>query len=97
MRGSSGAVSVTANSVIGTSGRPIRIFAVNMLSTGTAGELILRNGPAITDTIWVREQGVIDTGNTVDYGKEGILFPAGCYYEDDGNFTAVTIQYAEEL
>ena len=94
--GYSGSVSLTANSVVGTSGKPIRLFAVNMLSTGTAGELILRNGPAITDDIWVREQGTIDTGKTVEYGTYGILFPKGCYYEDDGNFTEVIFQFSEE-
>ena len=97
MSGMSGAISVTSDQVVGTSGRPIRVFALNMLSGGTAGELVLRNGTSASGAIWVREKGVVSTGKTVEYGQQGILFPAGCFYDDDSNFTGVTIQYAEEL
>ena len=93
---SSGAVQKTADSAIGTSGKPIRLFAVNMLSGATAGELVLRNGTAATSDIWVREQGAVSTGKTVTYGAHGILFPNGCWYDDDANFTSVTFQYSEE-
>ena len=96
MSGASGAVSVTADSIIGTSGRPIRLWAVNMLS-GTAGELVLRNGSTETSPIWVRELGTANTGKTVPYGNQGILFPLGMFYDDDSNFTGVTIQYSEEI
>lgn len=95
--GMSGAVSKTADSVIGTSGKPIRVWAVNMLSGGTAGQLVLRNGTAAGDDIWVREVGTANTGKTVTYGQEGILFPNGCFYDDDSNFTSVTIQYTQEI
>ncbi len=96
MPGRSGAVSVTADTIIGTSGRPIRLWAINMLS-GTAGELVLRNGTTASDAIWVRELGTANTGRTVVYGTEGILFPDGMFYDDDSNITGVTIQYSEEL
>lgn len=92
----SGSVQKTADSVIGTSGKPIRVFAVNMLSGGTAGQLVLRNGTAAGDDILVREVGTANTGKTVSYGPHGILFPAGCFYDDDSNFTWVTFQYSEE-
>jgi hypothetical protein len=94
--GYSGAVSKTADASIGTAGKPIRLFAVNMLSGATAGELVLRNGTAAGDAIWVREQGAVSTGKTVVYGTHGILFPNGCWYDDDSNFTAVTFQFVEE-
>jgi hypothetical protein len=97
MAGRSGAESHTADSAVGTSGRPIRLFAVNMLSGGTAGQLVLRNGTTDSDAIWVREVGTVSTGKTVEYGVEGILFPAGLFYDDDSNFTGVTFQFAEEL
>lgn len=92
----SGATSLTADGSLGTAGKPIRLFAVNMLSGGTAGILVLRNGTVVGDAIWVQETGVINTGKTVEYGPHGILFPRGCWYDDDSNFTAVTFQYAEE-
>lgn len=93
---SSGAVNKTADSSIGTAGKPIRLFAVNMLSGATAGQLVLRNGSADTADIWVREVGVVNTGKTVEFGPHGILFPNGCFYDDDANFTWVTFQYSEE-
>ena len=96
MMGISGAVSKTADSVIGTSGKPIRLFAVNMLSGATAGQLVLRNGTVAGAAIWVREVGTANTGKTVTYGTHGILFDAGCFYDDDTNFTGVTFQFAEE-
>jgi len=97
MPGRSGAESHTADSVVGTSGNPIRLWAVNMLSAGTAGQLVLRNGTADTDAIWVREVGTVSTGKTVTYGQEGLLFPNGLFYDDDSNFTGVTFQFNEEL
>jgi len=95
--GSSGSESHTADSVVGTSGKPIRLWAVNMLSGGTVGELVLRNGTSATAAIWVREIGTVSTGKTVEYGHEGILFPLGLFYDDDSNFTGVTFQFSEEL
>lgn len=97
MRGMSGSVSVTADSIIGPSGKPIRLWAVNMLSGGTAGELVLRNGTTASAAIWVREQGTANTGKSVSYGQEGILFPNGMFYDDDSNFTGVTIQFSTEF
>lgn len=96
MSGPGGAVSVTADSVIGASGKPVRVWAVNMLSGGTAGQLVLRNGAAAGADIWVREVGTANTGKTVDYGETGVFFPAGCFYDDDSNFTHVVIQYSQE-
>lgn len=92
----SGSVQKTADAAVGPSGKPIRLFAVNMLSGGTAGQLVLRNGTADSDDIWVREVGTVNTGKTVSYGENGILFPAGCFYDDDSNFTWVTFQFAVE-
>lgn len=94
--GYSGAVNVTADASIGHAGKPVRLFAVNMLSGGTAGVLVLRNGIDASGTIWVQETGVINTGKTVEYGPHGILFPNGLWYDDDSNFTSVTFQFAEE-
>ena len=97
MPATSGAISITSDGAVGTSGKPIRLWAVNMLSAGTAGQLVLRNGTSDSAAIWIREVGTINTGKTVPYGNQGILFPLGMFYDDDSNFTGVTIQYSEEL
>ena len=96
MPGTSGTETHTADGVVGTSGRPIRLWAVNTLSGGTAGQLVLRNGTTDSNTIWVREVGVANTGKTGTYGQTGFLFPNGLFYDDDGNFTSVVFQFSEE-
>lgn len=96
-KGMSGSESHTADSVVGVSGRPIRLWAVNMLSGGTAGQLVLRNGTSDSSAIWVREVGTVSTGKTVHYGAMGILFPLGLFYDDDSNFTGVTFEFSDEL
>jgi hypothetical protein len=95
--GIGGTESHTADSAVGTSGKPIRLWAVNMLSGGTAGQLVLRNGTADSDAIWVREVGTVSTGKTVTYGSTGFLFPEGLFYDDDSNFTSVVFQFTEEV
>ena len=96
MPGYGGTESHTADSAVGTAGKPIRLWAVNMLSGGTAGQLVLRDGKTDSDAIWVREVGVANTGKTVTYGQTGFLFPNGLFYDDDGNFTSVVFQFSEE-
>ena len=97
MPGMSGAEQHTADSVVGPSGESIRLWAVTTLSGGTAGQLVLRNGTSDSSTIWVREVGTVNTGKTVPYGQQGILFPDGLFYDDDSNFTSVTFQISSEL
>ena len=93
----SGATHTTgADIAIGHSGKPVRVWAVNILSDSTAGQLVLRNGTTDSSTIYIREVGVADTGKTVAYGEEGILFPNGCFYDQDANILGLTVQYSEE-
>ena len=97
MPGNSGTETHTVDSAVGTSGVPIRLWAVNTLSEGTAGQLVLRNGASDSAAIWVREVGTINTGKTTEYGATGFLFPNGLFYDDDSNFTQVVFSFTEEL
>jgi hypothetical protein len=93
----SGAIHTTgADTVIGSSGKPIRLWAVNILSDSTAGQLVLRNGIVDTAAIYIREVGTASTGKTVVYGEEGILFPNGMFYDQDANILGLTVQFTEE-
>lgn len=82
--------------VIGTSGKPIRVFAISFLSAATAAVILIRNGTSGSGTAFVREDGVISTGKTVTYGQTGILFPAGCFLDVDANTTSGVISFAQE-
>ena len=94
-----GSVLVVADGVVGTSGKPIRITAIHILSGGTAGEVKLYNGISNGGTLYVQELcTVVSTGNRFSYGEEGILFPNGCYYEEvtDSNVTSTLITFEKE-
>lgn len=86
----------TSDVVIGTSGKPTRVFAINFLSGGTAGVILLKNGTSTGGTAYVREDGVISSGKTVQYGQTGILFPAGCFLDLDANVVSGVVSYSQE-
>lgn len=84
------------DSVVGTSGKPTRVFCVNFLSGATAGILILRNGTSTGGTVFVTENGVISSGKTIGYGQTGVLFPAGCFLDVDVNCTGGVVSFSQE-
>ena len=90
----SGSQLLTADGVVGVSGRAVRVFSVHIISGGTAAVVSFKNGTAAGDTSWVTETGTISTGKTVDFGCNGILFPAGCFVDCDTNTTSVLVNYS---
>jgi hypothetical protein len=96
----SGSVLKVADGVVGRSGKPVRIFNMNVLSGATAGQVKLYNGVDATGTLYVHEVcPTVSSGNGFDYGKEGFLFPNGCFYEEvvDANVTSTLISFRVEL
>ena len=87
---------VTENGVVGTSGNPIRVFSIHILSGASAGVVQLRNGTADTDTIYVQETGIANTGATFNYAG-GIRFPAGCFLDEATAPTSTLVNYTEEF
>ncbi len=85
------------DAVVGTSGKPTRVFCVNFLSDGTAGVLILRNGTTSGGTAYAQENGVVSSGKTVSYGTQGIMFPGGCFLDVDAHCTGGVVTYAQEM
>lgn len=90
------AIASGTDAAIGPSGKPIRVFALNFLSDGTAGVLILRNGTSASDTVFVTENGVVSSGKSISYGQTGILFPAGCFLDVDTHVTGGVVTFAKE-
>lgn len=79
---------LTADGVVGSSGKPTRLFSVEVLSGASNGVLVLRNGTADTATIYVQKDGLAN--KTVGYSWEGgLLFPDGCFFDKDTNVTAI--------
>jgi len=89
--GTAGTTYLAADGAVGPSGKVIRLFQATWLSDGTARDLVLRNGTADSATVWITAAGTISKTVTVDFGKEGILFPSGCFFDIgsavSGNFT----------
>ncbi len=89
------AIASGTDAAIGTSGRAVRVFTLHLISDGTATVSSLRNGTSASATIYVTETGTINTGKTINYGDEGMLFPAGCFLDVDTHATGgiVTFNY----
>jgi hypothetical protein len=89
-----------AGQAVGIAGRPTRVYALDILSGGTAGEIKLYNGIAVvTANLFIQEKcTAVSTGNKFEYGQYGILFPNGCYYTEvvDANVTSTLIAFEQE-
>jgi len=95
----SGSVLKVADGVVGITGAPVRVFGVHILSGATAGIIKLYSGIDATGTIYIQETcPTVSTGNTFNYGEDGVLFPTGCYYEEvvDANVTSTLISFENE-
>ena len=86
----------TTDGVIGTSGKPIRVFWIHLISGGTASVLAVHNGTSASDTQILSLTGTISTGATFNFAG-GARFPAGCYVNVDTNISNVTFSYTEEF
>ena len=85
----------TTDAVVGVSGKPIRVFSVHMVSDGTAGVLILRNGTGTGSTSYIQVDGVINKGATLDFAN-GVLFPDGCFMDADAHCISGIISFSTE-
>lgn len=86
----------TTDAAIGTSGNAVRVFNIHIITSGiTAAVVSLRNGTAAGATAYVTESGTASTGKTIDYGMKGVLFPAGCFCDVDGNTTSVLVAFSQ--
>lgn len=97
--GTPGSVLLAADGVVGVSGKPIRIYNINVLSGGTAGQVKFYNGTDNTGDLYIHQVcGTVSTGNGFDYGDKGFLFPDGCYYEEvvDANVTSTMVSFQVE-
>lgn len=85
---------ITEDGVLSTSGEPVIIYGINILSGGGgAGVVNLRTGTAVSGAIIIQEKGTTGQGKSFSYGGVGITFPSGCYVDVDANVTSVTINF----
>ncbi len=90
------AIASGTDAAIGTSGVATRVFTVHLISDGTATITSLRNGTASTATAFATETGTISTGKTINYGLQGLMFPAGCWLDVDAHCIGGIVTYTQE-
>ncbi len=88
---------VTADGIVGRSGKPVRVYHIHVISgAGGGGIVSLRNGSVVGATAWATVTGTASTGVTFDFGETGILLPAGCFVDIDANVTSVAVTFSTE-
>lgn len=97
MQGSVGTVRLTADGAVGVSGKPVRVWNVEMLNGAAVGELVLRNGTTASATVYVKKNGVTLADTDTFNWARGILFPNGCFFDIDANTTAVVVSFEMEF
>lgn len=92
-----GSQRLTGDGVIGVEDKPVRVYsAVTLSGAGGAGTLVLRNGDAATDTIYVQQDATAASKTTIfTFGKSGLYFPDGCFFDKDTNIDAVVINFEQ--
>ena len=90
-----GSVRLTADGVVGGSGKKIRVYGIIVHSGGTAAVVTLHNGTLGSDTEYDEINGVISVSKRVSY-PGGLFFPDGCFYNEDANTVYSTIIYEQE-
>ena len=86
----------TVDSVVGASGKPIRIFSTHIISGSTAGKVRLRSGTAISDVSILQIDGVANSGTTENFAG-GMRFENGCFADIVANVSSISIVYTHEF
>lgn len=87
-----GIVTITADSVILNSGKPVRVYGISILSTATPAVVAFYNGTSATGNPYLHGTGTASKAVMVpDIPAEGMLFPAGLFVDVDANTTSVTV------
>ena len=90
-----GCTRLTADGLVGPSGKSIRVFSVHLVSGATASTTYLKLGISTAGTAYLQIDGVASQGVTVNIAG-GLSFPTGCYMDTDANISYCTIVYTEE-
>ncbi len=92
-----GSVRITGDSVVGPTGRPIRLYCVSMVSgAGGASVLSLKNGTTTAGTEYVSITGTVSTGAVTNFAG-GLRFPDGLFADADSNIGSATFVFDTEF
>jgi len=88
-----GGTRISEDSVIGPSGKPVLLYGWCMVSGGTAGQVIFRDGTSTSGTAQLTENGTASQGDTDDLGGAGLIFPNGLFADIDANVSTLDVYY----
>ena len=86
---------LTATGVIGVSGKPVRIYGIQIVC-GTAAVAHIHSGTAASSTAAYKETGTANTGKTISFGLPGLYFPSGAYCSFETNVSRVIASYSQD-
>lgn len=87
---------LTADGVVGPSGKAMRVYWIHLVSGSTASTTTLKNGSTTGGTAIIQVDGTADQGVTLNFAG-GVRFPDGCYMDTDANISYATIGCTREL
>jgi len=91
-----GSQRITGDSVVGVSGKPTRLYAVSLISGGTASVLSLYDGTSAGGNEQVKITGTISTGTVINFAG-GLRFPNGLFADADANISSATFIIDQEF
>lgn len=92
----SGTITLTADSAIGASGKPVRIYTIYWIK-GTGVETMVVRTTNVSGGIVIEQVSVADDGNLLDFGTQGMLFPNGAFWDEGTAIDSATFTFSEEL
>lgn len=91
-----GSTRLTADGLVGTSGQPVQVYWVHLVSGGTASITSLNDGTSATDTAFIQIDGKANESVTLNFAG-GVRFPSGCFMNTDANISYCNIGFTEEF
>ncbi len=88
-----GTIRVTADSVVGVSGKPFRVYGASVTSGGGGAAVVaFKNGTSTAGTVYFQATGTTSKAVLIpNIPKEGLLFPGGLFVDVDANTDAVAV------
>lgn len=87
---------LTEDGAVGTSGKPIRVYWIHLVSGATASTTTFKNGTTTSGTAYIQVDGLVSKGVTLNFAG-GVLFPAGCFMDTDANISYCTVGFTKEV
>ncbi len=90
-----GSQKISADGVIGGSGKAIRVFGFIVNADSSGAVVAVYNGTSTAGILMDSLVGAASVSTRINY-PGGLLLPAGCYLDIDSHTTFVVVIYSQE-